>query len=76
MQSLAEAKVQPENDQEKDAKLDGVENDTLSPRFWEVSRFPDYTFHADRGPSRVTLPFPFNDGGLDGRTAFLAEKRE
>ena len=45
LQALAEAKVQPENDQEEDAKLDGVENDTLSPRFWEVSRFPDYTFH-------------------------------
>ncbi len=48
LQAPTEAKIQPENDQEKDAKLDGVEYDTLSPCFWEVSKLPDYTFHAHR----------------------------
>jgi len=48
LQALAEAEVQPENDQGKDPKLDGVENDTLNPRFREASKLPDYTFHAHR----------------------------
>ena len=43
MQTLSEAKVQPEDGEEEDPEFDGVENDTLSPRFREASRIPDYT---------------------------------
>ncbi len=44
LQALATAKIQSGDNEEEDPKLDGIENDTLSPRFGEVLVIPDYTF--------------------------------